>query len=125
MLKQKNQKGSDPLFQTLKGTMLSPRNVLRQFKAVGDRISCEWVNLHTMRHTYASDLFKKKTDIKVISELLGHKDVSTTYDIYVHFIDNMVEDSVQVLNNDIPETLPQKNFKKKDNVVKMKKVAIK
>jgi integrase len=123
MLKQKNQGDKDPLFQSAKGTQLSPRNLLRQFKVVGERIGCPWVNLHTMRHTYASRLFKEKVDIKTISELLGHKKVSTTYDIYVHFIDNTVEESVQVLNTGLPETLPEKSRKKKDNVVDIQKAS--
>lgn len=121
MIKQKKQNNKDPLFQTLKGTRLNPRNVLRQFKATGERIGCDWVNLHTMRHTFASKLFKEKVDIKTISKLLGHKDVSTTYNIYIHFIDNIVEDSVQILNSGIPETLPEKSKKKRNNVTKLKK----
>jgi len=76
-----------------------------------------------MRHTYASKLFKKKVDIKVISKLLGHKDVSTTYDIYVHFIDNIMEESVQVLNEGLPDKLPDKKAKKNDNVTQLKKVS--
>lgn len=116
MLKQPRKNNSDPLFQTLKGTRITPRNALRQFKAIGERIGCDWVNLHSMRHTFASKLFKEKVDIKVISKLLGHKDVSTTYNIYVHFIDNIVEESVQILNVDLPENLPE-NRKKKDNLV--------
>jgi integrase len=123
MLKQKNQKPGDPLFQTLAGTRISPRNALRQFKAVGHAIGCDWVNLHTMRHTFASRLFKGKVDIKIISKLLGHKKVSTTYDIYVHFIDDTVNESVQILNAGLPETLPEKSRKKKDNVVEILRVS--
>jgi integrase len=126
MLKQPNQKDGDPLFQTLAGTRTSPRNILRQFKVVGEIIGCEWVNMHTMRHTFASNLFRKKVDIKTISKLLGHKKVSTTYDIYVHIIDDIVDESVQVLNADLPEVLPEKSRQKKDNISELpKKVAIK
>jgi len=121
MLQQPNQDKSAPLFQTLAGTRISPRNALRQFKAAGERIGCVWINLHTMRHTFASKLFKEKVDIKIISKLLGHKDVSTTYNIYIHFIDNVVEESVQILNDGIPEKLPKKTKKKESNVVKLKK----
>jgi len=122
MLQQPNQDKSAPLFQTLAGTRISPRNALRQFKAVGERIGCPWVNLHTMRHTFASKLFKEGIDPKVISKLLGHKSVKTTCDIYIHFIDNIVDESVQVLNDGIPEDLPDKTAKKKkDNVVELKK----
>jgi site-specific recombinase XerD len=76
-----------------------------------------------MRHTFASKLFKKKIDIKVISKILGHKDVSTTYNIYIHFIDNVIEDSVQVLNEDLPDKLPEKTKKKVDNVTPLRKVS--
>lgn len=39
---------------------------------------------HDLRHTYASELIAAGTDIKLVSELLGHSDVSTTLNIYVH-----------------------------------------
>jgi hypothetical protein len=74
-------------------------------------------------HTYASRLFKEGVDVKIISALLGHAKVSTTYDIYVHFIDNTLEDSVQILNTGLPDKLPEMNRKKKDNVTKLKKVS--
>lgn len=125
MIKQKKQDDNDPLFQTLTGTRISPRNVLRQFKEVGKIIKCEWVNLHTLRHTYASRLFKEKVDVKVISKLLGHSKVSTTYDIYVHFINNIIEESVQLLNDDIkvPETIPEISRKRLNNAVPIKKIS--
>ena len=121
MMRQPNKDKNAPLFQTLKGTRINPRNALRQFKAVGERIGCPWVNLHTMRHTFASKLFKEKVDIKIISKLLGHKDVSTTYNIYIHFIDNVVEESVQILNEGIPDKLPDKTQSKNHNVIELKK----
>lgn len=111
MMKQLKKKPTDPLFQTDKGNRPTASYLRKRFKYAGQAINCEWVNLHTMRHTYASKLFREKVDIKVISQLLGHKDVSTTYDIYVHFIDNVIEDSVQVLNEEIPEALPEKSRK--------------
>jgi integrase len=114
MFKQINKDDDSPLFQTLKGTRLRDRNALRAFKEIGstiklpDKSTLEWVNLHSMRHTYASRLFKEGVDIKVISELLGHAKISITYDTYVHFINSMVKDSVTVLNENSPEALPEK-----------------
>lgn len=131
MLRSKKKEDDAPLFQTLSGTRISPRNALRAFKEIGSTIklpkrsTLEWVNLHTMRHTYASRLFKEDIDIKVISELLGHSKVSTTYDIYVHFIDGMVEESIAVLNANSPESLPEKTrrISKKDKakIIPLKK----
>lgn len=45
-----------------------------------------WAGPHTLRHTFASSLFDAGVDIKVISELLGHADVETTYRVYIHLI---------------------------------------
>lgn len=39
---------------------------------------------HELRHTWASMAVRKGADIKVVSEILGHKRVSTTADIYLH-----------------------------------------
>lgn len=42
------------------------------------------VNFHGLRHTYATLLVESGGDIKTISTLLGHSDVSTTLNLYVH-----------------------------------------
>lgn len=121
MLKQPNKKPNAPLFQTANGNRPTFSYLRKRFKSAGEAIGCGWVNLHTMRHTYASKLFKNRVDIKIISKLLGHKDVSTTYDIYVHLIDDVIEESVQILNDGLPETLPEKSRKKIDNVTNLPK----
>lgn len=123
MLKQPNKQPDAPLFQTSNGNRPTFSYLRKRFKSAGEAIGCGWINLHTMRHTYASKLFKNKVDIKIISKLLGHKDVSTTYDIYVHFIDDVVEESVQILNEGLPESLPKKSRKKLDNVTQIKKAS--
>lgn len=126
MLGAKKKELDSPLFQTDTGKRPTQGYLRKRFKYAGENAGCTWVNLHTMRHTYASKLFKEGVDIKVISQLLGHKDVSTTYDIYVHFIDNIVEESIQVLNANIPGVLPTKCLKKiKASNISGKKVAIK
>ena len=42
---------------------------------------------HSLRHGYGSILLSKGVDIKTVSVLLGHKDVSTTYNIYIHVLE--------------------------------------
>ncbi len=39
---------------------------------------------HLLRHTYATLYYKKTHDIHMVSKLLGHKDIKTTSDTYVH-----------------------------------------
>ena len=39
---------------------------------------------HELRHTFATQCVDKGFDIKSLSEILGHADVSTTMNLYVH-----------------------------------------
>jgi site-specific recombinase XerD len=41
------------------------------------------LTIHSLRHTYAENLRKKKVDLKVIKTLLGHSSLATT-DRYLH-----------------------------------------
>ena len=47
------------------------------------------VRPHTLRHTYASLLFEAGVELAVVQELLGHADLATTRDIYVHLSDRV------------------------------------
>ena len=58
------------------------------------------VGAHALRHTYATRLFEKRVDIKVISELLGHSSTEITYNIYIHVIDSLKESAVEAIELD-------------------------
>ena len=42
------------------------------------------VDLHSLRHTYATRCIESGIDIKSVSEMLGHADITTTLRLYVH-----------------------------------------
>ena len=44
--------------------------------------------MHTLRHTYATRCFEAGVNIKAISEQLGHANIKTTYNIYVHLLED-------------------------------------
>ncbi len=52
---------------------------------ISKRVGC-----HTMRHSYATHLLENGTNIRVLQELMGHKDVKTT-EIYTHVMDKAID----------------------------------
>lgn len=53
------------------------------------------VSAHTLRHSFASYLIKKKVDIATLQQLLGHANIRTT-SIYLHVDDEQMREAVNV-----------------------------
>lgn len=56
------------------------------------------VTFHSLRHSYATHLHERGTDIRLIQELLGHNDIRTTL-IYTHVSTRTVENIVSPFDN--------------------------
>lgn len=53
---------------------------------------------HNLRHTFATRLFEiEGLNIKVIQELLGHSDISTTLDVYTKLTDKKISEAVKTI----------------------------
>ncbi len=49
---------------------------------------------HTLRHSFATDLYKETKDIRLVQKALGHADISTTM-IYTHIVDEDLEKALK------------------------------
>ena len=48
--------------------------------------------LHAFRHTFATNCYERGCNVKILSKLLGHADVSITYNIYIHLYGDGLEE---------------------------------
>ena len=75
------------VFASQTGKYLSPSNFNRMFRGIQKALKYEPIlGLHSLRHTFATLMINKGIDVKIVSELLGHSNVSVTYNIYIHTI---------------------------------------
>jgi integrase len=56
------------------------------------------MRFHDLRHTAATILLAQGVPVKVVSEMLGHSDISTTLRIYAHAIVGAQEQAVSVMD---------------------------
>ena len=79
--------------------ILIPRNFDRMLRNILERCRLEPCGAHVLRHTFASMLFKNGVDVKTVSTLLGHSDVSVTYNTYIHLIKEQKQQAVDILDD--------------------------
>lgn len=77
-------KGSSAVFIGPKGKQLSRQYVWSMLKYKSKELDLQpSISPHTLRHSFASALLQGGADLRIIQELLGHSDISTTQ-IYTH-----------------------------------------
>jgi len=83
------------VFTTLKGNPVSGRYVQQMVKryAARARISKD-VHPHTLRHSFATDLYRETKNIRLTQKALGHANLQTTQ-IYTHIVDEELEGALK------------------------------
>ena len=63
---------------------IEPRLMQIKFEKMIKECGLDKTNFHALRHTFATRCVEAGVDVKTLSEILGHSDVKTTLNRYVH-----------------------------------------
>ena len=67
-----------PMFISKYGTALTPRSIQRIARKLADSAGVPSSTVHTLRHTFATHMVRKGTNMRVVQEALGHSSLQTT-----------------------------------------------
>ncbi|MBS3788892.1 tyrosine-type recombinase/integrase [Candidatus Bipolaricaulota bacterium] len=87
------------VFSTLReggaGKKLTIQQVWKTLRTYAEKAGIEKdISPHTLRHTFATDLYRKTGKIRLVQKALGHADLSTTM-IYTHIVDEELEGAMK------------------------------
>ena len=89
--------GASPLFQAFIGKRLCARQVQYRIsqwiKAAG---ITHRASVHTLRHTFATRLYRMTGDLRLVQRALGHRQVTTT-EIYTHLSDQSLKKAIRFI----------------------------
>lgn len=84
---------------TNEGTRQTSRNLSRSlYRLINKTDINKQVSLHTLRHTFGSTLLRRGVNIAVISKLMGHSNISITYNKYIHSIKEEEAKAMQIIS---------------------------
>jgi integrase len=89
------------VFPTSIGTTINVNNLrYRSWKRLLERAHLpSGTRIHDLRHSSATLLLSKGVPIKVVSEMLGHSDVSITLSIYAHVLPDMQDGAAEAMDD--------------------------
>jgi integrase len=91
------------------GNPWPPDRFTDDYIAFTRRVVARDIRFHDLRHTHASELLRRGTPIKTVSQRLGHANPTVTLNVYAHMMSGDDENAAQLV-----EDLLQKQFAKKE-----------
>lgn len=65
-------------------SFMEPRTFRRFYTNFLIKHNIKYLNFHSLRHSFATHLIQNGADYKCVSEILGHTNINTTINMYVH-----------------------------------------
>ena len=80
------------------GCYIEPRTLSDTFNRIQKVAGIPHANFHALRHTFATRAVENGVDIKTLSEILGHENVTTTMNRYVHSLDEQKRKAMDLMD---------------------------
>lgn len=82
------------VFASSVGTPIGARNFTRVYHTLRKKADVTQINFHSIRHTHATLMLKQGVHPKIVSERLGHANISITLDTYSHVIPGLQQAAI-------------------------------
>ncbi|MDO8658152.1 MAG: tyrosine-type recombinase/integrase [Candidatus Levybacteria bacterium] len=94
LIKEKNDE--DLVFTNSKGQHIHPGDFNNDLRLRAKKAGIiKRVHAHLLRHSFATQFYKGTHDITLVATILGHRDIKTTVDTYVHLDTEFLQKSIQ------------------------------
>jgi integrase len=80
------------------GTPVDPRHVKRHLDPLLTKAGLPHFRVHDLRHFCASLLLAQGVPLKVVSDLLGHTQISITADLYTHVLPGVRKEAIDLMD---------------------------
>lgn len=89
---------SDFVVHDDRGDPLSYEAVRWQITKACEQVDVPYRGQHAFRHTFATNCYNRGCDVKILSKLLGHSDVTITYNTYIHLFGDALEEMRNIID---------------------------
>lgn len=81
--------------------MCNPRNISMDFTKNVNKYKDKLpqISIHGLRHIHATLLILNGENIKIVSDRLGHNDITTTLNTYTHIMEEMKDNMAELLDS--------------------------
>jgi integrase len=80
------------------GTPIDLRHVKRHLDPLLTKAGLPHFRVHDLRHSCASLLLAQEVPLKVVSDLLGHTQISITADLYTHVLPGVRKEAIDLMD---------------------------
>ena len=86
------------IFPNTRYNITNQANAISAWKKICEQLGIPYQGIHALRHTWATRALEAGLDVKVVSQMLGHKNVITTMNIYQDVLDAEKMKAARTLN---------------------------